>query len=59
MRFDKFLFFEADCFEPIHGDYWKVVHEPVGNTELSGFYFKKLDGCLSVLCIIAAEAGLE
>lgn len=59
MNFDKFLFFEAECFEPIHGGYWSVVHEPVGKTELQAFYYKKLEACLSVLSIVAAEAGLE
>lgn len=29
-NFDGFKFFESSSFQTIEGNYWKIVHEPVG-----------------------------
>lgn len=36
-----------------------MVHEPVGQNEISLFCQKKLDACLTILVTIASHANLE
>ena len=57
--FAHFHFIESRSFEPIAQNYWKVVHEPVGQQEVALFCQKKLEACLSVLVTISSCAGLE